>query len=85
MSNNNNCLLCKKACKQSCTISQLKWESLKTKSEKWIGLDRFGDIFETTDWTDDPKNYFMHNSCYMSLSSGRLIEQALNRKKMRKS
>ena len=82
MSNNTNkCFLCKKSCKSSETVSQLKWNGLKAKTEKWSELDKFGDVYETTAWTDDPKNYLMHNSCYISISSDRVLAKASNRRK----
>ena len=62
------------------SIGEQKWEALKTKSEKWDGLDKYGNLWRSTDWNSGPSNKHLHNSCYTSLSSARL---SIERKKCR--
>ena len=82
MSDTTKCFLCKEACSTTDIVSQLKWNGLKAKSEKWHGLDKFGDVLELTDWTDYPFNYKMHNSCYISISSVDHLKRAVDRKRL---
>ena len=73
-------LKCGKTCKSSATISQCKWETLESKSKRWSGLDRYGDIYNTTSWQDGPANYYMHQGCYISISSSDKLEKSRRRK-----
>ena len=78
---NINCLLCKNKCNTTDVISQLKLNNLRIKVQKWSGLDKFGNIYDSINWTDDPVNHYMHNSCFLTWSSKYNLEIALNRKK----
>lgn len=31
-------------------ISQERWDKLKSQSQSWRGLDKFGDVYDTVDW-----------------------------------
>lgn len=43
------CLLkCGKPCESSDTISQAKWDILQSKTKNWLGLDKYGDVHNTT-------------------------------------
>ena len=71
------CLLkCGKPCRPSDSITERKWDSLKAKTEKWSGLDKYGDVFDTTPWQDGPQNYYVHDSCYITISSSVRLEKA---------
>ena len=60
-----------------------KWENIKKHSEKWQGLDTFGSVFTTVDWTLGPAGHYIHTSCYLKLSTKKKLEQAeLRRKKI---
>ena len=61
-------------------ISNYKWESIQEKSLKWKSLDKFGQVYDTVDWKKGPKGLHMHNTCYVSLSSQRRLNQAQKRK-----
>lgn len=75
------CILkCGKPCKSSDIISQAKWESLQSKSSNWSGLDKFGSVYETTSWKDGPRDHYIHQSCYISISSSDKLEKAWLRK-----
>lgn len=74
-------LKCGKTCKSSDIISQGKWQSLESKSKRWSGLDRYGDIYSTTSWQDGPANYYMHQGCYISISSSDKVEKSRRRKR----
>ena len=43
------------------------------------GLDKFGDVWDTTNWEDGQQGRFMHNSCYVTLCSSKKHEQAVIR------
>ena len=49
------CISCGKPCTE--TISEERWKNLKDKSEEWIGLDHFGDIYNKTNWDTDRERY----------------------------
>ncbi len=70
--NGNECVMkCGNPCNVTDTISQVRWESLKSKSEKWSGLDKFGDVYSSTSWDTGPSGNYMHNSCYITISQKR--------------
>lgn len=72
-----DCVLkCGKQCNSSHTISQGKWESLQSKTKNWLGLDKFGDVYNITSWKDGPKSHHMHQICYISVSSTDKLEKA---------
>ena len=73
-------LKCGDPCKSSDTIGQGKWESLQTKTKNWSGLDKFGDVYYTTSWTDGPSGHYMHQTCYISVSSSKRLKQSQQRK-----
>lgn len=75
-------------CGQPCTqadsldnITEQKWQSIRDKSLRWKGLDRFQNACENVDWGKGPKGHFMHNACYTTFSSKRSLSQAENRKR----
>jgi hypothetical protein len=76
VNNNNN--------KSSETIGTVKWQNLESKAKLWSGLDRFGDIHETTSWKDGPESYYMHNTCYLGFSSTEKLYQAQKAQGQRK-
>ena len=50
-SNDYHCLLqCGVNCNSTETISTEMWKQLETQTKDWKGLDKFGNIFESTDW-----------------------------------
>ena len=71
---------CGNACHASNCITENKWKTIQDKCNKWIGLDRYGDIYETTAWQNGPQGYYICNNCYITLSSSRMLEQAEKRK-----
>ena len=76
-----NCVLqCGERCNSAETISADIWAQLQTKTKEWKGLDRFGSVFESTQWERGAKDFFVHKSCYISISSKRKLGQAMKRK-----
>ena len=75
-------------CGQPCTnsdsldnITDKKWDSIREKTLRWQGLDRFQNACENVDWEKGPKGYYMHNTCYTTLSSKRSLSQAGRRQR----
>ena len=64
-------------------ISDGKWNQIKEKSVKWKGLDRFGDVHEQVNWDKGKTGLHMHKSCYISLSSKRILAQAKKKENVR--
>ena len=60
-----------------------KWDELKLKSEKWIGLDTYGEAFISINWNDDYKKYYLHHNCYITISSSQKLKLAQNRARKR--
>ena len=76
-----DCVLnCGETCDVKDVISVDRWKQLKSKWERWKGLDRFGKVFDTFDWDNGPDGFYMHANCYISLSLKRKFEQSLKRK-----
>lgn len=73
-------LQCGKPCKSFDSINQGKWESLQSKAKNWSGLDKFGNVYTTTSWQDGQWGHYMHQSCYISMSSSDKLEKARQRK-----
>ena len=45
------CILqCGELCDSTDTISIERWSKLKEKTKEWRGLDKFGCVYETTQW-----------------------------------
>lgn len=84
MSNQPKCIACDENCSFKDTIGKEKWDALRTKSEKWDGLDKYGELCKSTDWDAGPANKYIHISCYTSISSARTHKQAVNRKEKQK-
>lgn len=77
-----DCVLkCGKICQFSDTISRGKWESLQAKTRNWSGLDKFGDVYNSTSWADGPGGQYMHQACYISISSLDKLEKARQRQR----
>jgi len=53
-----------------------KWHSLQLKSKAWTGLDRFGDVHDTTSWENGPVGYYIHKSCYIKILSSVQLQKA---------
>lgn len=60
-------------------ISSDRWETVKNKSKLWQGLDKFGNLYNFLDWDKGPSGIYMHDSCRISLTSDRLLQQAVKR------
>ena len=43
--------------------------SLQSKSKAWSRLEKFGDVYVKTPWEKEPNGYYVHNSCYITISS----------------
>lgn len=74
------CILCKEVCSDQCTLKTVGWKGLQQKSELWIGLDTFGEVYETVDWSQSPNCYYLHEQCKIKLYSSRALDQARKRK-----
>ena len=74
-------LKCGNPCKSTDNISDSKWESLQSNFKNWSRLDKFGDLYSTIPWKDGPKSYYMHQTCYFSISSSEKLAKAEQRKK----
>ena len=76
-------LLCGKQCSENDVISNLssdKWKNIKTKSQQWKGLDKFGSVYESYNWDSKPKQICMHTNCYTVLCGTKHRKQAEKRK-----
>ena len=74
-------LKCGKLCTPLETISSVKWERLESKTLNWSGLDKYGDIHKSTNWKNGPSNQFMHDACYIIISSKDKLDKAQTRKR----
>ncbi len=58
-----------------------RWESIRQKALLWKGLDKFGSVHECVDWVKGPVGHFMHDSCRLTFSNTKKLEQAQKRQK----
>ena len=73
-------LQCGVNCNSTETISTERWKQLETKTKDWKGLDKFGNVFESTDWEKGAEGLHVHERCYITLSSKRSLQQSRKRK-----
>ena len=68
------------------TVIQLKPLALgdgsnwKQKTKDYNGLDKFGNVFESTDWEKGAEEFHIHERCYITLSSKWSLQQSWKRK-----
>ena len=75
-------LKCRKPCNSGDSIDKItldRWSKIQTNAKEWEGLDKFGDVWDTTNCEDGQQGRFMHNSCYITLCSSKKREQAVIR------
>ena len=60
-----------------------RWESIRQKALLWKGLDKFGSVHECVDWVKGPVGHFIHDSCRLTFSNTKKLEQAQKRQKKR--
>ncbi|KAL8613560.1 hypothetical protein ACOMHN_021979 [Nucella lapillus] len=79
------CVLCGEPCDETtdAITSIHRWESIKKKAQLWSGFDKFGDVYTSIIWDNGPDGQYVHNSCVLTLSNARKLEQAKNRQKKR--
>ena len=75
------CILCgSDQCREDKSdISEDSWTSFQRHAEKWIGLDRFGDVHDWVSWGDGPRGVFYHDNCRKAISGARQLEQVQKR------
>ena len=75
-------LKCGKPCTSGDSIDKIvldKWSKIQTNATEWKGLDKFGDVWDTTSSEDGQQGRFMYNSCYITFCSSKKHEQALDK------
>ena len=73
---------CGKPCTSGDSIDKItldKCSKIQTNAKEWKGLDKFGDVWDTTNWEDGQQGRFTHNSCYITLCSLKKREQVIIR------
>ena len=78
-----SCILCNKECSEKCRLTLTSWKALREKSKLWVGLDRFGECYDTISWENQGTDNCLHQSCKLWMYSKRLLEQAIKRKKLK--
>ena len=56
---------------------------MKEKALLWSSLDKFGDVHATVDWDKGPVGQYVHNTCMLTFSNTKKLEQAKKRQKKR--
>ena len=62
------------------TISTERWKQSETKTKDWKGLEKFENIFKSTDWEKGAEELHVHERCYITLTSKRSPQQSRKRK-----
>lgn len=68
------------ACDPSDNISQGILDAIQYESKFWTGLDKSGDVHDTTPRKNELAGYYMHKSCYITISSSVHLEKSQQRK-----
>ena len=53
-------------CNTTETMSTERWKQLEMKTKDWKGLDKFGNIFESTDWEKATEGLLIHERCSLN-------------------
>ena len=73
-------LKCGVNCNSTETISSGRWKQLETKSKDYNGLDKFGNVFGSTDCEKGAEEFHIHERCYITLSFKWSLQQSWKRK-----
>ena len=79
------CILkCGEACsdgdsRDGCSIES--WKRLEEKALLWKGLDKFGDVYDDTDWESGSVGKFIHKQCRLIMFTPKRLDQAQTRKR----
>ena len=57
---------CGMNCNSNKSINAERWKQLKTKSKDWEGLDKIGNVFESTDWEKEAEGLHFHERRYLN-------------------
>ena len=57
-----------------------RWKQLETKTKDWEDLDKFGNVFESTDWEKGAEALHVRERYYITLSSRQSLQQSRERK-----
>ena len=74
-----NCLaapFCKALCSEKDKIGSLRWKTLEDHLKNWNGLDTFGYLYDTIDWSAGPDGNYLHSLCAVQIASSRRLIQA---------
>ena len=76
------CLICNEQCSEDFQIKEeAAWQNVRENAKKWIGLDKFGEVYERVSWEKGPIGQFLHQNCKIYLASKRKFDQAAAREK----
>lgn len=68
------CALCGEVCTDDRPIVGIEiWNGIKNHARNWIGLDKFGDVYDRVDWEKPQK---LHENCRKTISASRQLKQA---------
>ena len=73
-------LQCGVNCNSTESNSTKRCKQLETKTKDWEDLDKFGNVFESTDWEKGAEGLHVHERYYITLSSRRSLQQSRKRK-----
>ena len=66
-------------CNSTKTISTEKWKQMETKIKEWKGMEKFGNVSESTDWEKGVEGLHVHKWCCIRLSSKRSLQHLWKR------
>ena len=77
----DSCFLCESPCwEKQKELNAEQWKTFQLTAQKWSGLDKFGEVFEKTDWHSGPGGKVWHKKCKLHIAGERKLQQALKRK-----
>lgn len=75
------CVICEEDCEETDAIkSNQAWATIKENAQKWVGLDRYGNIYTSIAWNAGWKGHYAHRSCKTYLGTSKTLNQAISRK-----
>ena len=66
-------------CNSTETIRTEKWKQMETKIKEWKGMEKFGNVSESTDWENGVEGLHVYKWCCIRLSSKRSLQHLWKR------
>ena len=58
------CIICHQVCNEDkSTTTAESWGTLSSHAKNWVGLDKFGTVYDEVQWENGPQGIYFHKLC----------------------